>query len=184
MPLFRKSAPQDPLIVAMTGARLGHRVLVLMADDAEMPVDLAAKVGLSGQTVVAAASTDAVARVSGRAERRGVLVEAAVLETPIPYGDATFDIVVADDRRQPVGTRTTPALLADSFRVARPGGRLVILRPVPRSSWFLSREPASNALAGLRSLEQELVAAGFRAVREIGTREGTRFVEAARSALS
>ena len=184
MPLFRKSAPQDPLIVAMAGARRGDRVLVLMADDAEMAVDVAAKVGLSGQTVVAARSDDAAARVTARAERRGVLVEAAVVQLPMPYGDAGFDLVIADDRPQPIGAGTPPALLAEAFRVMRPGGRLVVLRPGPRSSWFFGRTHAAGAHDDGGALEQHLTAAGFRAVRELGMREGTRFVETVRAALS
>jgi ubiquinone/menaquinone biosynthesis C-methylase UbiE len=181
MPLFRKAAPQDPLIVAMSGARMGLRVLILVADDAEMPVDVAAKVGLSGQTIAVGETPDALARVAGRGERRGVLVETAVLELPLQYGDGTFDLAIADDRSQPAGTRTDEGLLREVFRVLRPGGRLVVLRAAPKSAAFFSRAPGPDVDAGVRALAEKLVTAGFRAVREIATREKTMFFEAVRS---
>src|ERR687894_152137 len=98
MPLFRKPIPQDPLIIAMAGVRLGLRVLILAGDDCEIPSDVAGKVGLSGLVVAAAHSEQAAARVQERATRRGVLVETTVLTVRVPFEDETFDLVIADDR--------------------------------------------------------------------------------------
>lgn len=181
MPLFRKATPEEPLIVSMSGARLGLRVLILVGDDVEIPIDVAAKVGLSGQTVALADADGAAARVTGRAERRGVLVETALVSIPVPFADAAFDLVIADDRRQPVGSRMPPPLQAEARRVLRPGGRLVVLRPAPRRWLHLSGGAAQADPAGLAALKEQLASAGFRAVREIATRERTTFVEAART---
>jgi len=179
MPLFRKAAPRDPLIVSMTGAALGSRVLILCARDDRLPVAVAAKVGLSGQAVALAPDTSGAEAIGRRAARRGVFVERDVIALPLPCGDHAFDLVIADDRPGPVGARTDPTLLVEAFRVLRPGGRVVVLRPVRRWPWpRRSPDADADAAAGLR---QALLAAGFRAAREIGAREGIRFVEAVRA---
>jgi ubiquinone/menaquinone biosynthesis C-methylase UbiE len=163
----------------MAGVRLGVRVLILVGDDAELPSDVAAKVGLSGLVVAAAQSEQAAARVGERATRRGVLVETTVLTARVPYEDQSFDLVIADDRPKPAGQRTVQAVLAEAFRVLKIGGRLIVLRAAPRVGVLHSRsEEVSEKLAA--SFLDTLSKTGFRAVREIATREKTTFVEAAR----
>jgi ubiquinone/menaquinone biosynthesis C-methylase UbiE len=181
MRFLRKPVPQDPLIVAMAGVRLGDRVLIVAADDAEMPSEIAAKTGLSGQVTALGLTEQSAARVASRAEQRGVLVETSLLHERVPYPDHMFDLVIADDRPRPIGRRTDVMVLAEMFRVLRPGGRLVALRPAPRSSALFFR-PAADPMASdeIRVLTDTLTRVGFRAVREIGTREKTTFVEAAR----
>jgi ubiquinone/menaquinone biosynthesis C-methylase UbiE len=179
MPLFRKPVPQDPLIIAMAGVRLGLRVLIVAGDDSEMPSDVAAKVGLSGSVVAAAHSEQAAARVQERATRRGVLVETTIFTGRVPFEDESFDLVIADDRPQPAGQQTTQEVLAEAFRVLRIGGRLVVLRGAPRGGVLHSRrEGISDQLA--TSFLDSLAKTGFRAAREIATREKTSFIEAAR----
>lgn len=180
MPIFRKAAPQDPLIVAMAGVRLGDRVLILAADDMEMAVDVGARVGLSGRTAVLGGSEDAAARLTARAERRGVLVESGVLESSLPFEPASFDIVIADERRTSGGV-LSGALTAGVLDVLRPGGRLIVLRRAASRGIPLPWQSSSDNAADTRELEQRLLAAGFRAARQLATREGTTFVEAARA---
>jgi ubiquinone/menaquinone biosynthesis C-methylase UbiE len=179
VPLFRKAVPQDPLIIAMAGVRLGLRVLILVGDDAEMPNDVAAKVGLSGQVVAVGATEQVAARIEERAARRGVLVEPSVLAARLPYEDETFDLVIVDDRPQPAGQRTSEVVLTEAFRVLRVGGRLVALRAAPRAGLLGSR--SVDAAGGTSApLLEALARMGFRAAREIATREKTTFIEAAR----
>ena len=180
MPIFRKSVPQEPLIIAMAGVRLGDRVLILAGDDAELTVAVGAKVGLSGRTLVLSATHDAAERVTARAERRGVLVESAAGPDSLPHDADSFDLAIADAR-----PRTSNPLLSESVAgrlrsLLRPGGRLIVLVASPagfRLPWQSQpRQPADT-----RDLEQRLLAAGFRAVRQVGTRDGTTFLEAKRS---
>ena len=177
MPLFRKTVPQDPLIIAMAGVRLGLHVLILCGDDAEMPSDVAAKVGISGQVVGVASNEQTAARVADRAARRGVLVEPGVLAPRLPFPDETFDLVIADDRPQPAGLRTTDDVLVEAYRVLKGGGRLVALRAAHRS---LLHPRATESDAASVSFLEGLSRMGFRAAREIATREKTTFIEAAR----
>jgi SAM-dependent methyltransferase len=180
MRLFRKPVPEDPLIISMAGVRLGERILVVSGDDAEMPSEVAAKVGLSGQVVVAAQTEHAAARIGERATHRGVLIEPVVLETRLPYDDGTFDLVIADDRPQPAGQRTSEAVLAEVLRVLRVGGRLVTLRAAPRSGLLHARATDAPDIA-MAAFIETLGKMGFRAAREIATREKTTFIEAARA---
>lgn len=180
MALFRKAVPRDPLIISMTGAALGSRVLVFCAGDETMPVDVAAKVGLSGQAVALAADDARSDAIRRRAERRGVFVERGLITTPLPHEDRQFDLVIADDRSPAATAVTDAALLAEAHRVLRPGGRIVVLRSLGRWPWTRRPPPATAGIDG--ALRQALLGAGFKAAREIGAREGVAFVEAARSA--
>ncbi len=179
MPIFRKRAPEEPLIIAMAGVRLGDRVLILAGDDAEMAVDVGAKVGLSGRALVLSGSDDAAARVTARAERRGVLVESAARFESMAHDTDPFDLAIADDRRRTSSPVLSEVVASRLLSLLRPGGRLIVLVPSPgglRLPWqSQSRHPADT-----RDLEQRLLAAGFRAVRQVGTRDGTTFVEAKR----
>jgi SAM-dependent methyltransferase len=179
MPLFRKAVPEDPLIIAMAGVRLGLRVLIFVGDDTEMPSDVAAKVGMSGLVAVAVDSEQRAARVADRGIRRGVLVETTVLTARLPYDDESFDLVIADDRSQPGGQNTSEAALAEAFRLLRIGGRLITLRPAPRAG-LLHSSPADLSDTQSASFIDTLAKMGFRAARVIATREKTTFIEAAR----
>ena len=53
LPFLRKAEREDPLVVSMTGIRLGDRLLYVGATP-ELFEPLAARVGLSGQTTVVA----------------------------------------------------------------------------------------------------------------------------------
>jgi len=176
MPLFRKAARRDPLIIAMTGAALGSRVLMLCAQDESMPIDVAAKVGLSGRAVALAPDTAQSERIGRRAARRGVFVELGLIGVPLPHADHEFDLVIADGRH---GGAEATAPLREAVRVLRPGGRIVVLGPAPRW-WTWRAAPPAEAWQAAGALERSLLDAGFRAAREIGAREGVRFVEAAR----
>jgi SAM-dependent methyltransferase len=179
MGLFRNAPPQEPLVVSVTGARMGQRLLGVVGGDPRMFLDAAAKVGISGSAYALAADTAAVARVQEAAVKHGVLVDASPVELPLPLPDASFDLVFVDDRTPRPAAHSTPVLLAEVRRVLRPGGRIILAVPAP-----------SSALAGLfgstpRSpdvtpLLQALLDADLIAARLLATHRGVGFVEAAR----
>jgi SAM-dependent methyltransferase len=179
MALFRKARPEEPLIVSITGARIGQRVLGVVGTDTRLFLDVAAKVGITGQAVAIAADPDAVARVEHAAIARGVLVEAIAIALPLPLPDASFDVALVDERTPRAGPYQTRALSQDILRVLCPGGRIVLAVAVPSSPLagrfgITPKDPDVSAHLG------SLSAAGFTAARFLAARGGVGYVEAAR----
>lgn len=180
MAVFRRAPPQEPLIVSLTGVRIGHRMLGIVGSDLRLFLDAAARVGITGGAFALADDGAAVAQVQAAARSHGVLVDAGVIAFPLPVPDGSFDLALVDDREPRAGVhQTSAAWLADARRVLRPGGRIVIAVPAP-----------SRALAGLFGITpkppdvgpllRSLLDAGFIAARLLAAREGIGFVEAAR----
>jgi len=178
----------DPLAVSMSGVKLGERLLQVGVDDAALAGLLASKTGLSG-SAAHAVSTDAEAlRVNRGANKAGVLVEVRV--TPLdqlPYEAASFDVVVVHSAAGQLASADAAArlgVLRDLLRVVRPGGRLVTIEPgTPSglSSVFRGAPAAQGAYEGAGGTLSALRQAGFGAVRELGDREGLKFVEGLRA---
>jgi ubiquinone/menaquinone biosynthesis C-methylase UbiE len=186
MRLFRKTDPLE-LPVAMSGVKLGDRLLVIGCSDARLIARLAVKVGLTGR---ACAVDDDPARVSGAAriaEREGALIETAdAPEMKVPYEAASFDLVVIRNSVPPAPEARTRAL-DEACRLLRPGGRCLIVqgstsRGIAGRLWqpgSASVEPASGEDA-----TRALTAASFAAVRTLAEREGLLFVEGVKKNVS
>jgi ubiquinone/menaquinone biosynthesis C-methylase UbiE len=178
----------DPLAVSMSGVKLGERLLQVGVDDAALAGLLASKTGLSG-SAAHAVSTDAEAvKVNRGANKAGVLIEVRV--TPLdqlPYEAASFDVVVVHSAAGQLASADAAArlgVLRDLLRVVRPGGRLVTIEPgTPSglSSVFRGAPAAQGAYEGSGGTLAALRQAGFGAVRELGDREGLKFVEGLRT---
>lgn len=179
---LRKTRTREPLPITMTGVRMGERLLQIGLDDPAVAGAIAAKVGLSGAAAMAVGDEDTAARAKMAAAQSGALVDVNV--TPLerlPYGDASFDVVVVHALRDPVGEPPGASLarLRDCVRVLRPGGRVVVISAGPKSGiggLFRRSAPVSGD-GGIAAL----TAAGFRPVRVVGELEGYRFVEGLRA---
>jgi ubiquinone/menaquinone biosynthesis C-methylase UbiE len=171
-----RDRPFDPA-VAMLGVKGGDRVLFCGAG---MP-DLAGAVGvitsLNGQTTVVDRREGADARVASAAAAAGGLVdfEDAPL-TLLPFDTGHWDIaVIVAGLRASDGQAA--AVLSETIRVVRPGGRIVLLDTVSRPGLFglfrnadASAEPAEKVVAMLG-------VAGLRAARLLAEVEGVRYFE-------
>lgn len=182
MAWFRKAAPAAPLVLTMTGAKLGNRVLVLGLSDPALVASLAIKSGLTGRACAVDADAAMIARATAAVEREGALVE--IVSAPwsaLPYEAAAFDLVVirgvlatmADDER----ART----LLEVYRVLRDGGRAIVIDDVPRGGIGARLggrkiDPAYAEGGGVAALTRN----GFVAARVLAEREGLRFTEGAR----
>jgi hypothetical protein len=181
MPIFRKSeTPETPLVVSVTGVRLGQRVLVVAGRDRAVVHDIAARVGLTGRTLVLVAARE-VEAVQSAAERAGVLVDVAPLGVPLPVAGEIFDVALVDDTSSRPEGADTPALLPELHSALRPGGRVIVRLATgagPLARFFGGdHEPpaAGEAIAALTE-------AGFRAARVVAVHAGAAYVEASRPA--
>jgi hypothetical protein len=180
MPIFRSSGtPSVPLIVSVTGVRLGQRVLVVPGRDARVLIDVAGKVGLTGRTLALTPASSAAALASA-AERAGAVVDVAALEVPLQVAGDSFDLAVVDDRGARGPGVDTPSLLPEILQALRPGGRIVVL--LPAGDGLLARMLGGGATEppGAPPLLQAFEQAGFRAGRLVAVHAGVGYLEASR----
>jgi SAM-dependent methyltransferase len=182
---FRKSTIA-PLPVTMSGVRMGERVLQIGIDDPSHVGAMAAKVGLSGNAAIAVSDEAAASRARTALATAGVLADLQVTTfQTLPFADYAFDVIVVHSMKgllADLAPERRSALLTESLRVLRPGGRLVVIEAGDQSglkAWLQSArhnetyEAAGGTVAALQS-------AGFKPVRVVGEREGYRFIEALR----
>ena len=175
---FRASTPGDPLAVAMTGLKIGDRLLVMGCSDPKIVAQLALKPGLSGRTCAVDESSPLATRAALVANREGALVEADTSPlTMLPHGDSSFDVVVLNHALARLPESARPPILAEARRVLREGGRCVAIEPAARGG-------LGSLIGGVRvasaEIEREFTKAGFRAVRTLAEREGLAFIEGAK----
>jgi ubiquinone/menaquinone biosynthesis C-methylase UbiE len=165
---FRKLRIES-LPVVMSGVRMGERALQVGVSDAGLVGAIAAKVGLSGHAAVVVERQTDAEKAQRAGESSGALLEVAVAPLDsLPYDSAGFDVVVVHPAGLSQPLAGAAGFLGESFRVLRAGGRLVVIERSGR------RQPApGDAVAVL----QALTAAGYKATRVLGEREGYRFVE-------
>ena len=156
-----------PLVVSMTGVRLGDRVIFVGAN-LSLLTPLAARTGLSGQ--VLCVSPDA-ARIQERAEREGHLVEAATE----PAADGSYDVAVVE------ASGEWAHALAPLVAGVRPGGRIVVILGAPAPGALAFLKPAPRKGPDQATVVASLEAAGWHRARAIGGRDGLEFVEAVRT---
>jgi len=163
----------------MTGAKMGDRIVHVGCAHGGRLAAVVGKAGLSGHVVAVVPDDEAASRAQRGAMSAGVLVDVQVAPpSRLPLDSSAFDLVVVDDTKGLLGAMSADErarALRECLRVLRPSGRAVIISAT-----------APAGLAGLFSrgradapyeAEPALLAAGFRAARTLGEREGLRFVE-------
>src|SRR5437660_10348343 len=184
--MFLKRGEPYALVVGMAGVKMGDRFLQIGCADGERLAAIAQKVGLSGRAVAVAPDEPSAARARKGAANAGVLVDVEVAPpTRMPVGHAAFDLVIVDDtaglmgRMRPEDRVTT---VRELLRVARPGGRVMVVGAAPRGGLgaLLSRGQSAPLFAASGDAIRSLQADGFRSVRTLAEREGLVFVEGIR----
>jgi hypothetical protein len=168
-----RGGSMDPLHVSMTGVRMGERFLQIGCHDKALLAGLAAKVGLSGTSAVAALDSGDAERARKAGTKVGALIEIYDIDKgrawPIP--EEQFDMIVIDDTTDgfaSLDAAMRQACLQNALRAVRAGGRIeVIARLKPEASAY---DPLN-----------ELSAAGFKPVRVLAERDRFRFVEGLRA---
>jgi SAM-dependent methyltransferase len=171
------------LALAMTGVRLGERLL-LVGDDAVQIAQFAAKVGLTGRCAVVVGSEESAARVEAAAADAGVLLEEVTCGAlpALPVGDGEFDVAVLEAGPTLLTRLDGPGRseLAQSFhRALRTSGRLVVVEGHPPTLFrrFHSLPAGLEAFRAGGGALALLQTAGFHPVRVLADRNGQRFTE-------
>jgi ubiquinone/menaquinone biosynthesis C-methylase UbiE len=180
MKFLKKLGGPHDLAVSMVGLKLGDRLLQVGCGDGGILAALAAKVGLTGRAAAVDATADGVARGERGAAKGGVLVE--VQQAPyrsLPFEDGAYDVVVLNDVLARVEPDERIPTLRETRRILRPGGRIVVIEPVPRGGLgaLLSRSSQDPSYVASGGAEAALRAEGFVAVRTLVERAGLRFAE-------
>ena len=182
--MFMKRDTPHALAVGMVGTKMGDRFLQVGCADGDRMAAVAAKVGLSGRSVVAAPDEPTATRARKGAEAGGVLVEIEVAPPMrLPFEEGAFDIAVADDTGGLFGTMRPEdrvAAFRELLRVLRAGGRAMVIGTAPRGGLgaLLSRAQSGPPFAASGDAVRALEAEGFRSARVLAEREGLVFVEA------
>ena len=177
--LRQSTVGREPLAIAMSGVRMGERLLQIGMDTPVVTGLLAAKPGLSGESSIVAVDEATATQVRRAISETGALVNVAVHNLDaLPFDAGSFDLVVVHNRSGRLASLVETqdsAALAECRRVLRSGGRVVVLdkgTPTGLTAIFQSGTPV-RVETTIRALET----AGFRTVRLLGDRDGYRFVE-------
>jgi ubiquinone/menaquinone biosynthesis C-methylase UbiE len=182
--LFKRSEARHALAIAMTGVKLGDRLLQIGCTDASLLAAIGSKVGLSGRAC-ALVSTDAdETRARGGAERGGILldIEKSSLNN-FPFPDHSFDVIVVDNQHGLISharPEDRVAALQQARRTLAPRGRIVVIERSPRAglgALFRGGERPDPHYQRSGGAAAALEAEGFKAVRQLGEREGLSFFE-------
>jgi ubiquinone/menaquinone biosynthesis C-methylase UbiE len=183
MALFRKGGEPHALSVAMTGVRLGDRLLQIGCANPSLLGAISSKVGLSGRACILVADDAMAARARRGAERAGVLLEIDQHAfAPLPYDEAAFDLVVVDGTGrllQSLPAAERDACLREARRVLGTRGRVVVIDPGAPSGLaaLFTRAPRDPDYQAGGGSQGALTAAGFRGVRTLAERNGLLFTE-------
>jgi ubiquinone/menaquinone biosynthesis C-methylase UbiE len=178
--LRQTTVGREPLAIAMSGVRMGERLLQIGMDTPVVTGLLAAKPGLSGESSIVLTDEATAARARRAVSETGALVNVAVHPLDaLRFDNGSFDVVIIHSRiTQLPGLSATQGAraLSECQRVLRPGGRVIVLSrgtPSGLTSMFRPRTDPGESEGIVRALE----VTGFRAVRILGDRDGYRFVE-------
>jgi len=190
--LRRSKNTRDPLPVAMSGVRLGERVLQIGVDDPKVVGLIAAKAGISGTAACVVPDAAAARRVQAGADDVGVFVETAVAPfgSPLPHDSGAFDVALihsAAGLLASLDAASRATLLREVGRVVRPGGRAIVIEAGAQTGWASLLRGTSAAQASFDQAGGATAAlkdAGFFPVRPLGDSEGLKFSEGLRPAAA
>ena len=183
--LRKSTSTRDPLPVAMSGVRMGERLLQVGLADARVMTMLASKPGISGRAALIARDDREATRAQSAAAGAGILIEVHVARDRFPFDDGSFDVAIVHG----TGALSTLAdedratMFRECFRLLRTGGRVLVFEAGTRGGLaaLLStqRGRASDPNATMAALKR----GGFHSVRVLADREGYRFIEGLRTKI-
>jgi ubiquinone/menaquinone biosynthesis C-methylase UbiE len=182
MRIFRKGLGPHALPLAMSGVKLGERMLYVGCGRPALFAAVAARTGLTGRACAVVDGSREVEALQRAAARNGVLVEVAPGASGVfPHAADSFDVAVIDGTDGSFGGMTANDRvhrLHEIMRVTRAGGRLLVIERVARGLRALlgtaHDAPDYRSAGGAKAALEE---AGFRPARVLAEREHFRFTE-------
>jgi hypothetical protein len=167
LPFLRTAITGDvPLVVSMSGARLGDAVL-FAGRSSSLALPLAARTGLSGRCLVVG-QPESTALLDATATRHGLLIETAAR---FP-ADRSFELAVIE------ATSEWAAAAAEARRAVREGGRVIVVAGSLREGLLARLRARPSSEVSPNAIVETLSSQGWRRPRQIGARDGLVFVEA------
>jgi hypothetical protein len=166
LPFLRKATTgEEPLVVSMSGARLGDTV-VFAGQSAAILLPLAARTGLSGRCL-AVGTPESTSVLEAAATREGLLVEV----TDRFPADHSFELAVIE------AVGEWEAAAAGARDAVRSGGRIVVVTGSLRGG-LLARFSTAAPDVAPEAIVETLSRRGWQRARPVGGRDGLLFVEA------
>jgi ubiquinone/menaquinone biosynthesis C-methylase UbiE len=176
---LRKTTPGEPLIVSMTGLRLGERVLFVGCKHPKVIAQLAVRPGLSGRVCLVDENGERASQAGAAALAEGGLVEVETAPvTSLPYPTGTFDVVVVNHLLNDLDEGRQLMALREATRVLRAGGRSIAIERgrKPGLAGVFAAAPSLTADQILTAM----TSAELRGVRLLAERDGLMFLEGAK----
>lgn len=170
--------------MAMSGVRMGERLLQIGVDDPSVLGALAAKVGISGHAAIVALDERSADRARAGVADASALADVTVThDGSLPFGGESFDVAIVHGVSGVLAAMSDEVrarLLSQALHSTRGGGRVIVTEAGERSGLKAMLAPApkkdeayERSGGTLAALEQ----AGFRPVRLLADRDGVRFIE-------
>jgi ubiquinone/menaquinone biosynthesis C-methylase UbiE len=185
--LRESTVGREPLAVSMSSVRPGERVLQIGVNDPRIVHAIASKVGITGLATIIVPNESSAQKLQASSGDRSSMVEPRVEPLDrLPLEDGVYDVAIIHNMEGLLASLDSPAreqAIRESRRILRPGGRLIVLETGRQSGMRAifgggpKREPQYEAAGGTMAVLQS---AGFTAVRELGDRDGYRFIEGLR----
>ena len=182
--LRKSTVGRDPLVMAMSGVRLGERLLQVGIDDPAILGALAAKVGISGHSAVVTLDEPSADRARAAVADAATLADVVLAsEARLPFDDSSFDVAIihsANGLLAALNSDLRARLLQEVLRVTRAGGRVIATEVGQRTGVRAMLSPAPRRDERYESTGGTIAAmeaAGFRPVRLLAERDGFRFIE-------
>jgi len=186
--LRKTRVERDPLAIAMSGVRLGERLLQIGVDDPAVLGALAAKVGLSGHAAVITLDERSAERAGQGIADASTLADVIVTrDGTLPFDEGTFDVAVVHSATGLLAfldAEVRARLLQHVRHATRSGGRVIVTEAGVRSGVAAMFAPAPKRDEQYESAGGTVAAlqvAGFKPVRVLADRDGLRFIEGLKS---
>jgi SAM-dependent methyltransferase len=185
--LRESTVGREPLAVSMSSVRPGEHVLQIGVNDPRIVQAIASKSGLTGLATIIVPNESSAQKLQASSGEGSSMVEPRIEPLDhLPLEDGVYDVAIihnVDGLLASLDSPTRDRAMLECRRVLRPGGRLIVLDAGRQSGMRAifggghKRAPQYEAAGGTMAVLQS---AGFTAVRELGDRDGYRFIEGLR----